>query len=149
MCIHSIIAPPSGAGGLYFYHPDHLGTSTFLTDYNGNAYQFFLNLPFGETMAEQLGSNYYNTPFKFNGKELDEETRLYYYGARYYDPRGSIWLSVDPLAEKYPGVNPYAYCMQNPVRFIDPIGMEPEPPAWWTNGVAKWNRLNNAEKNII
>ncbi len=149
MCIHSIIAPPSGAGGLYFYHPDHLGTSTFLTDYNGNAYQFFLNLPFGETMAEQLGSNYYNTPFKFNGKELDEETRLYYYGARYYDPRGSIWLSVDPLAEKYPGVNPYAYCMQNPVRFIDPIGMEPEPPAWWTNGVAKWNSLNNAEKNII
>lgn len=113
---------------LYFYHPDHLGTSTFLTDYNGNAYQFFLNLPFGETMAEQLGSNYYNTPFKFNGKELDEETGLYYYGARYYDPRVSIWLSVDPLAEKYPGVNPYAYCMQNPVNLVDPDGREAESP---------------------
>ncbi len=114
-----MFAPPSGVGGL---NPDHLGTSTFLTDYNGNAYQFFLNLPFGETMAEQLGSNYYNTPYKFNGKELDEETGLYYYGARYYDPRVSIWLSVDPLAEHAPGWNPYAYCMQNPVRFIDPDG---------------------------
>jgi RHS repeat-associated protein len=119
------LAPPLGAGGLYFYHPDHLGTSTFLTDYNGNAYQFFLNLPFGETMAEQLGSNYYNTPYKFNGKELDEETGLYYYGARYYDPRVSIWLSVDPLAEKYPNVSPYVYCFNNPVLYVDPDGRDP------------------------
>lgn len=110
---------------LYFYHPDHLGTSTFLTDYNGNAYQFFLNLPFGETMAEQLGGNYYNTPFKFNGKELDEETGLYYYGARYYDPRTSIWLSVDPLAEKLPSWSPYNYCFNNPVKFVDPDGAYP------------------------
>jgi len=99
-----------------------LGTSTFLTDYNGNAYQFFLNLPFGETMAEQLGSNYYNTPYKFNGKELDEETGLYYYGARYYDPRVSIWLSVDPLAEEYPNIGGYTYCANNPINIIDPDG---------------------------
>ena len=85
------------AAPIYFYHPDHLGTSSALTDFNGNAYQFFLNLPFGETMAEQRGSMYYNAPYKFNGKELDEETGLYYYGARYYDPKVSIWLSVDPL----------------------------------------------------
>jgi RHS repeat-associated protein len=109
---------------LYFYHPDHLGTSTFLTDINGNAYQFFLNLPFGETMAEQLGGGYYNTPYKFNGKELDAETGLYYYGARYYDPRVSIWYSVDPLAEKNPDESPYMYCTQNPVRFVDPDGRE-------------------------
>jgi RHS repeat-associated protein len=119
------IAPPSGVGGLYFYHPDHLGTSTALTDYFGNAYQFFLNLPFGETMAQQLGSNYYNSPYKFNGKELDEETGLYYYGARYYSPRESIWLSVDPLAEKYPNVNPYAFCFNNPINLTDPDGREP------------------------
>ncbi len=122
------LAPPSGAGGMYFYHPDHLGTSTFLTDYNGNAYQFFLNLPFGETMAEQLGSNYYNTPYKFNGKELDDETGLYYYGARYYDPRVSIWLSVDPLAEKYPNTSPYTYCNNNPINLIDPDGKNPILP---------------------
>ena len=119
-----MFAPPSGVGGL---HPDHLGTSTFLTDYNGNAYQFFLNLPFGETMAEQLGSNYYNTPYKFNGKELDEETGLYYYGARYYDPRVSIWLSVDPMAEKFPNSSPYNYCLGNPINLIDPDGRYPFP----------------------
>ncbi|WP_396156858.1 SpvB/TcaC N-terminal domain-containing protein [Flavobacterium sp.] len=107
---------------IYYYHPDHLGTSTALTDFNGNAYQFFLNLPFGETMAQQLGSNYYNSPYKFNGKELDEETGFYYYGARYYDPRISIWLSVDPLAEEYPNVSPYAYCLNNPINAIDPDG---------------------------
>jgi len=111
---------------IYYYHPDHLGTSTALTDFNGNAYQFFLNLPFGETMAQQLGSNYYNSPFKFNGKELDEETGFYYYGARYYDPKISLWLTVDPLAEKFPNWNPYNYTMQNPINLIDPSGMEPE-----------------------
>ena len=113
---------------VYFYHPDHLGSSTFLTDANGNAYQFFINLPFGETMAEQLPDTYYRTPFKFNGKELDEETGLYYYGARYYDPKISIWLSVDPLAEKYPNWNPYNYTMQNPINLVDPTGMSSEDP---------------------
>ena len=111
---------------IYYYHPDHLGTSTALTDFNGKSYQFFLNLPFGETMAQQLGSNYYNSPFKFNGKELDEETGFYYYGARYYDPKISIWLSMDPLAEKFPNFNPYNYVMQNPLNLIDPTGMAPE-----------------------
>ena len=131
-----MFAPPSGVGGL---HPDHLGTSTFLTDYNGNAYQFFLNLPFGETMAEQLGSNYYNTPYKFNGKELDEETGLYYYGARYYDPRVSIWLSIDPLAEKMPSWSPYSFCFNNPMHFVDPDGKAPTD--WYRNnatGKMKW-----------
>lgn len=117
-------APPKP---IYYYHPDHLGTSTALTDFNGNAYQFFLNLPFGETMAQQLGSNYYNSPYKFNGKELDEETGLYYYGARYYDPRTSIWLSVDPLAEKFLAWSPYNFTFNNPIRFLDPNGKEPTP----------------------
>jgi RHS repeat-associated protein len=103
-----------------------MGTSTFLTDANGVAYQFFLNLPFGETMAEQRPSTYFATNYKFNGKELDEETGLYYYGARYYDPRISIWLSTDPLAEKFPNASPYNYCMQNPINLIDPDGRAPD-----------------------
>lgn len=109
---------------MYFYHPDHLGTSTSLTDANGKAYQFFLNLPFGETMAEQKGTMYYQSPYKFNGKELDEETGLYYYGARYYDPRISNWLSVDELMAKHPDENPYIYCGNNPIIFIDPDGKD-------------------------
>jgi RHS repeat-associated protein len=118
---------------IYYYHPDHLGTSTFLTDANGNAYQFFLNLPFGETMAEQRPSSYYATPYKFNGKELDEETGLYYYGARYYDARSSIWLSVDPLAEEFPNASPYNYCNDNPINLVDPDGMKGDAPGkGWT-----------------
>jgi RHS repeat-associated protein len=87
-------------------------------------------------MAEQRGQQYYNSPYKFNGKELDEETGLYYYGARYYDPKVSIWLSVDPLAEKYPNVSPYVYCLNNPVRFIDPDGREvidPVGPGYYSS----------------
>jgi len=68
----------------------------------------------------------YETPYKFNGKELDSETGLYYYGARYYDPRTSIWLSTDPLMEKYPNVNPYLYTLQNPINMIDPDGRSVE-----------------------
>ncbi len=53
--------------------------------------------------------------------------RLYYYGARYYEPRTSVFLGVDPLADKLPGWSPYAYCLDNPIKLIDPNGMEPEP----------------------
>ncbi len=55
---------------------------------------------------------------------MDEETGLYYYGARYYNPRLSQWLSVDPLAEKYPNISSYAYVDNNPVIYIDPDGRE-------------------------
>ncbi|PPK93633.1 RHS repeat-associated protein [Nonlabens xylanidelens] len=113
---------------IYFYHPDHLGTTNALTDVNGNMYQFFLNLPFGETMAEQTSISYYQTEFKFNGKELDSETGMYYYGARYYNPSLSIWMSVDPLAEEMPEWSPYNYTFNNPIRFTDPDGRAPEAP---------------------
>ncbi|GJM65014.1 RHS repeat-associated core domain-containing protein [Persicobacter diffluens] len=77
----------------------------------------------------------------FNGKELDDETGLYYYGARYYDPRSSVWLSVDPLAEKYPRLSSMAYCANNPVNFIDPDGREILFPRaqWWGNSKFSWN----------
>ena len=80
------------------------GSSTFLSDANGLSHQFLLYLPYGEIMAEQnAASSDYKTPYKFTGKELGEETGLYYYGARYFDPRIGRFLSVDPLADKYPG----------------------------------------------
>ena len=60
-------------------------------------YKFLLNLPFGETMAEQHSqTESYENSWKFTGHELDKETGLYYAGARYYEPRWSVWLSVDP-----------------------------------------------------
>ncbi|MBW3520473.1 RHS repeat-associated core domain-containing protein, partial [Flavobacterium sp. NKUCC04_CG] len=62
--------------------------------------------------------------YKFNAKELDAATGMYYYGARYYDPSTSIFLSVDPLAEKYPNYGGYIYVMNNPINAIDPDGRE-------------------------
>nr|WP_279196465.1 RHS repeat-associated core domain-containing protein [Chryseobacterium indoltheticum] len=81
--------------------------------------------PSGEVFVKNHNIKSNNSPYKFNGKELDAETGYYYYGARYYNPRVSLWLNVDPLAEKMPGWSPYIYTFQNPIRFVDPNGMEP------------------------
>ena len=68
-----------------------------------------------------------NTPV-FNssssGKEKDSETGYYYFGARYYNPDLSLWLSVDPMSDKYPSLSPYNYCAWNPMKLIDPKGKE-------------------------
>ncbi len=77
-------------------------------------------------MENHRNSNH--SPYKFNGKELDAETGYYYYGARYYNPRVSLWLNVDPLAEKMPSWSPYTYTFNNPIKFIDPDGNEPKSP---------------------
>ena len=62
-------------------------------------------------------------PSPFTGKERDEETGYGYFGARYMDYElTTMWLSVDPMADKYPGISPYAYCAWNPVRLVDPDG---------------------------
>jgi len=58
------------------------------------------------------------------GLAKDEETGLYYYGARYYDAKTSVWQSVDPLAEKYPSFSPYCYTLNNPINYIDPDGRD-------------------------
>ena len=65
------------------------------------------------------------TPFTFTGKERDSETSYSYFGARYYDSDLMTgWLSVDPMADKYPGLSPYAYCGWNPIKLVDPDGEE-------------------------
>jgi RHS repeat-associated protein len=100
-------------------------------------------LPYGETLVDEH-QNSYNTPFKFNAKELDDETGNYYYGARYYNPKWSFWLSVDPLARYNPAfetefygdgqhnggdynnknLNSYQYCYQSPIIHVDPNGKQ-------------------------
>ena len=79
---------------------------------------------YGEVFIEERNGTW-NTPYLFNGKELDEETGLYYYGARYLNPTNGMWLSVDPLFEDYKGVSPYAYCLANPVKHVDVEGEFP------------------------
>ena len=64
-------------------------------------------------------------------EERDPETGFSYFGARYYDPDlSALWLSVDPMTDKYPGISPYAYCAWNPVRLVDPNGKSCKDPPW-------------------
>ena len=106
---------------IFYYHTDHLGSTSYITDAKANIAQFDAYLPYGELLVDEHSSTE-EMPYKFNGKELDEETGLYYYGARYMDPKISMWLGVDPLAEKYPEISPYIYCHNNPINLIDPNG---------------------------
>ena len=84
----------------FYYHPDHLGSSSYITNLDGEVVQHIEYVPFGEVFVEEHSSSE-DLPYKFNGKQFDEETGLYYYGARYMNPVASIWYGVDPLAEKY------------------------------------------------
>ena len=82
----------------FYYHPDHLGSSSYITNLDGEVVQHIEYVPFGEVFIEER-NNIWNTPYPFNAKEFDEETGLYYYGARYYEPRVSLWMNVDRYAE--------------------------------------------------
>ncbi len=64
-----------------------------------------------------------NSTYTFSAKEKDSETGLSYFGSRYYSCDLSVWLSVDPMADKYPSTSPYAYCRNNPIILVDPNGM--------------------------
>ncbi len=105
----------------FFYHPDHLGSSSFITNLEGEVVQHIEYVPFGEVFIEER-NNVWNTPYLFNAKEFDEETGMYYYGARYYEPRLSLWMSTDPREEDDVNISTYAYCGDNPIQFKDPDG---------------------------
>ena len=102
----------------FYYHPDHLGSSSYITNLDGEVSQHIEYVPFGEIFIEER-NNTWNTPYLFNAKEFDEETGLYYYGARYYEPRLSLWMSTDRYTEKYPFVSPYNAFHNNPLKIID------------------------------
>ena len=107
----------------FFYHSDHLGSTSYITDDHANITQYDAYLPYGELLVDEHSSSE-DLPYKFNGKQFDDETGLYYYGARYMNPMASIWYGVDPLAEKYTTTGGYVYTLNNPVKFIDVDGRE-------------------------
>ncbi|WP_244870303.1 RHS repeat domain-containing protein [Treponema pedis] len=159
----------------YYYHSDHLGSAQFVTDWRGKQYEHIEYTPYGELwtyksktaklflttynnflakqpegLIEETAPGIDKLPFRFTGKELDEETGLYYYGARYLDPKYSRWLSGDPALNDYipkapiddeakkhnenlPGMggvfnvvnlHVYHYAGNNPIKYIDPDGRE-------------------------
>ena len=128
-----------GEEATYYYHPDHLGSVSVVSNHRGEPYERVEYLPFGEIWIEETDPATGYIPFRFTSKELDEETGLYYYGARYYEPATSRWMSPDPAGFEL--INPmdkngkprstyylveslnwYAYVSNNPVKYIDPTG---------------------------
>ena len=108
---------------IYFFHGDHLGSASWITDASSKPIQYIHYAPYGEFIDNQRTIDY-DERYKFTGKERDSESGYDYFGARYYASPFSFWLSVDPLADKYPAISPYAYCTWNPIKFVDPDGKE-------------------------
>jgi len=119
----------------FFFHPDHLGSSSYVTDENANLTEHIEYFPFGETWVNEHPAQPTPVPFQFGAKELDEETGFYYYGARYYNPRTQLWQSPDPVLDSYLDGAPnggvfsssnlalYSYTQNNPVTYRDPNGL--------------------------
>ena len=105
----------------FFYHSDHLGSTSYITDDHANITQYDAYLPYGELLVDEHSSSE-ELPYKFNGKQFDEETGLYYYGARYMNPVASVWYGVDRFTEKYPLYSAYNICRSNPLLFFDESG---------------------------
>ena len=107
----------------YWYHTDHLGSSSWVTDSAGNPVQHLHYLPWGEDYVNQRLNDFDGVRYTFSAKEKDAETGYSYFGSRYYSSDLSIWLIVDPMSDKYLSTSPYAYCRNNPIILVDPNGM--------------------------
>ena len=111
-----------------YYIKDHLGNVRTVIDGSGvikqvnNYYPF--GMEYGESAENQTMMTYQD--YQYGGKEFDRkfEINLYDFHARPYDATRAQWTSPDPLAEKYYSISPYAYCANNPLKFVDPDGKE-------------------------
>lgn len=132
--LHTIGTPSQmNMGSIYYYLPDHLGSPALVTDINGDVVEESVFYPYG---SERKRFGTFTSDYRFTGKELDDETGLHYFGARYYDAQTGRFVSVDPLyvdvsaknlhdplLSKNEFVNLYSYSINNPIRFIDNNGL--------------------------
>ncbi len=133
----SSLQSPTGTSDIFYYHTNHLGSTAFVTDQSQTVTQGFLYAPFGEITTE-FNATFGNDiipKYSFNAKELDEETGMYYYEARYYKP--PVFTSRDAIFEKKPWLSPYHYCSNNPVGRVDPSGYDDD---WYQSedGTVGW-----------
>ena len=106
----------------HYYLKDHQGNNRVVVDQSGTVEETNHYYPFGGVFASTASVQ----PYKYNGKEFDLKKGLnwYDYGARMYDPALGRFTTVDPMAEDYNAISAYAYCLNNPVRYVDPFGMQ-------------------------
>ena len=111
----------------FYYHGDHLGSSSIITDGSGTVVRNISYQPWGNvhTNTEESGANTPDPNHKFTGQILDDSTDLYYYGARYYDPVLRRFITPDTIIQSPydpQSLNRYAYCRNNPLIYTDPTG---------------------------
>ena len=114
-------------GGVYYFNlNDHLGNTSVVANAIGTAVQRNHYYPFGLPFAETSSADQDKQPYKYNGKEFERKDGLNWmdYGARHYDAALGRFAMMDPMAEKYYEVSPYTYCLNNPMRFVDPDGKQ-------------------------
>ncbi len=110
---------------IFCYNYNHLGSIRVVVDTAGEIVSYSDYDAWGMILNGRSSNfGFADDKYKFTGKELETETGYFHFGARAYDGRIGRWNVVDPLFEKYPNVNPYNYVLNNPLRFIDPKGME-------------------------
>ena len=116
------------ANNIRYQYGNHLGSASLETDATGNVISYEEYHPFGTSAyrVSKPDKDFSLKRYRFSGKERDDETGLYYFGARYYAASLGRWTSSDP-AGFVSGFNLYRYCSNNPVMFHDPNGMEDEP----------------------
>lgn len=121
-----------GEASFHYYQQDHLGNNRAVVSEDGTVEQTTEYYPFGGIYGD-VSTNPGLQLYKYNGKEFDHSLGLdlYDYGARLYDPALVVWTGVDPLADEYGGISPYAYCLSNPVKYIDPNGKK--VVVWYRN----------------
>ncbi len=121
-----------------FYHPDQVGSTSYISDASQTLVQHERYFPYGERWTElgheEIATGALRRDYLFTGKELDRDTGFYYFGARYLDPRTDMWLSGDPILASYMKGSPnggvsnprnvglYNYAYANPVGLRDPDG---------------------------
>jgi RHS repeat-associated protein len=108
----------------YYYHPDHLGSSAILTDRTGNRVQHYEYMAFGKSRYQE-DNTAFSVSCRFTGQTFDDETGLYYYNARYYDPELGRFIqpdSVVPYPDNPQTLNRYTYVNNNPLKYTDPSG---------------------------
>ena len=122
----------------------------FASDMNNRSLTYQLNeyFPDGTPTPRTLGEE--AQPYKYNGNEWVRfnGADMYDFNARQYQSTLLRFCSIDPLAEKYYNINPYAYCGGNPVKYSDPKGMEIVVGTWYGRILAKFG-VNNYEATVI
>jgi len=117
-----VVNSSNPSGSVYYYHPDHLGSTNVISNSSGGLVETTKYFPFGEIRAGGTENKYL-----FNSKEYEADIGVYYYGARYYAPEVRRWTQPDPIIQDYynpQNLNRYSYTLNNPVKYVDPSGNE-------------------------